>query len=131
MIDNIIKNIDDFNKLNNPIVIYGEEKKLEKCMNDIKKYITKSNKSVLYVTGNEFISNIGKNTVDNVDIFILDDIAKLEKHITSQHELFYIFNKLYDDKKRIIISTSKTPDNLQDFEERLITRLEWSKIYNI
>ncbi len=131
MIDNIIKNINDFNKLNNPIVIYGEEKKLEKCMNDIKNYITKSNKSVLYVTGNEFISNIGKNTVDNVDIFILDDIAKLEKHITSQHELFYIFNKLYDDKKRIIISTSKTPDNLQDFEERLITRLEWSKIYNI
>ncbi len=132
----LIKNIIDefiYNSklLNNPIIIYGSENDIDNYLNIVKEYITaNSKKSLFYTTGDNFISSIEKN-IEEIDIFILKNIEKLENNMTAQFKLFDIFNYLYDKEKQIIISITKTPDQLQNFEKRLITRLNWGIIIKI
>lgn len=135
----------------NPLFIYGNSG-LGKThlMHAIGNYIEKhSNKKVLYVTSetfsNEFIDitrkKDNKNDFDNIDIFkkkyrnvdilIVDDIQYLAKKVESQKEFFHTFNTLYDDKKQIIISSDRSPNDLKILEERLQTRFGWGLPVNI
>lgn len=132
-VENIL--LEYFNNSNNyfnPLVICGNEDNIKKYLNNVKEYITtNSKKSLLYITSENFISDIDKINFDEIDIIVLENIEKLENNITAQFKLFDVFNTLYDKEKLIIISMAKTPDELQNFEERLITRLNWGTIVKI
>jgi chromosomal replication initiator protein len=135
----------------NPLFIYGNSG-LGKThlMHAIGNYIVKNtNKRVLYVTSEKFVSdflnltkkdNNGtnydyieyfKDKYRNIDVLIIDDIQMLSGAPASQQEFFHTFNELYDDNKQIIISSDRSPDDLKLLEERLVTRFNWGLKVNI
>lgn len=141
-------------KIYNPLFIYGKSG-LGKThlMHAIGNYIeSHTNKTVLYVTSEEFISDfIGINRKDikdendnnndiidhfkekyrNIDILMIDDIQFLSGAAKSQQEFFHTFTTLYDSNKQIIISSDKSPDDLKYLEDRLLTRFRWGLTVNI
>ena len=58
----------------------------------------------------------------NLDILIIDDIQLMSGKKETQEELFNTFNELYENNKRIIFSSDKSPKELDGIEERLISR---------
>lgn len=135
----------------NPLFIYGNSG-LGKThlMHAIGNYIIKhSNKRVLYVTSEKFVSDfIGINrkgkdgtNFDSVDIFkkkyrdidvlMIDDIQYLGSANQTQQEFFNTFNDLHGNNKQIIISSDRSPDDLKLLENRLRTRFNWGLIIDI
>ena len=135
----------------NPLFLYGNSG-LGKThlMHAIGNFILEnSNKKVLYVTSEQFISdflNLNKkddsgtnfNYIDSfknkyrgVDVLIIDDIQFLGGATQTQQEFFNTFNNLYDDNKQIIISSDRSPDDLKKLEDRLRTRFNWGLSVNI
>lgn len=138
-------------KMYNPLFIYGNSG-LGKThlMQAIGNYIINtSNKKVLYVTSEQFISDfLGinkkdehgtnfnyveffKNKYRNVDVLIIDDIQFLGGATQTQQEFFHTFNTLYGDNKQIIISSDRSPDDLKLLEDRLRTRFCWGLTVDI
>lgn len=134
-------------KLYNPFFIHGKSG-LGKThlMHAIGNYISKnSNKRVLYVTSEKFISDFTsinmrkdtsyaesfKNKYRNIDVLMIDDIQFLGGAEKTQQEFFHTFNNLYDMNKQIIISSDRSPDDLKLLEERLRTRFSWGLTVNI
>jgi len=109
--------------------------------------IKESNKRVLYVTSDRFISDfIGinrknnnnfddidsfKDKYRNIDVLIIDDIQFLANATQSQQEFFHTFNELHQLGKQIIISSDRSPDDLKLLEDRLRTRFSWGLTVNI
>ena len=135
----------------NPFFLYGNSG-LGKThlMHAIGNYAAKHNKSkVLYVTSEKFVEDfIGinrkshdENNYDNVklfkkkyrdvDILIIDDIQYLSNALKTQDEFFNTFTELYTQKKQIIISSDRSPDDLKLLEERLRTRFTWGMSIDI
>ena len=126
----------------NPLFIYGSSG-LGKThlMHAIGNYITEnSNKKVLYIPCDKFVSDFveicRRNSNDNnkdsikqfknkyrdIDVLIIDDIHNLVGATSAQQEFFNTFNELYNNKKQIIISSDRSPDDIKKLEERLKTR---------
>ena len=109
--------------------------------------IKESNKKVLYITSDRFISDfIGinrknnnnfddidsfKDKYRNIDVLIIDDIQFLANATQSQQEFFHTFNELHQLGKQIIISSDRSPDDLKLLEDRLRTRFSWGLTVNI
>ena len=129
----------------NPLFIYGKSG-LGKThlMHAIGNYVVKnSNKKVLYITSDQFmqdyielnrtgndgtnfdLKDFFKKKYRNVDVLIIDDIQFLEGATKTQQEFFHTFNSLYNDKKQIIISSDRSPNDLNKLESRLKTRFCW------
>ena len=138
-------------KMYNPLFIYGSSG-LGKThlMHSIGNYIVKnSNKKVLYITCDNFVSdfvdicrkNAGSNNMDaikqfknkyrDIDVLIIDDIHNLVGATSAQQEFFNTFNELYNNEKQIIISSDRSPDDIKKLEERLKTRFNWGLQVNI
>lgn len=136
-------------KIYNPLFIHGKSG-LGKThlMHAIGNYIkNNSNKKVLYVTSEEFISdfirinNKNKNNFSiiekfkdkyrNIDVLLIDDIQFLGGADKSQQEFFHTFNDLYASNKQIIISSDRSPDDLKLLENRLKTRFRWGLTVDI
>jgi len=91
---------------------------------------------VLYVTGNEFKTQyMDAVTVKNkltdflafysrIDVLIMDDIQDLLGQ-GSQHAFFNIFNALHQTGKQLIFTSDRAPADLQNFEQRLLSRFKW------
>ena len=137
-------------KMYNPLFIYGNSG-LGKThlMHAIGNYIiNNSNKKVLYITSEEFMQdyrnvynnkdgetnfnyiNFFNNKYRNIDVLIIDDIQLLSGP-KSQESFFNTFNNLFNNKKQIIISSDRSPNDLKKLEDRLMTRFSWGLTVNI
>ncbi len=135
----------------NPLFIYVKSG-LGKThlMHAIGNYISKnSNMKVLYVTSEKFVEDFiniyRKNKNDNnfedvdsfkkkyrdIDVLMIDDIQYLEIANKTQQEFFNTFNELHCNNKQIIISSDRSPDDLNKLEERLRTRFNWGLTIDI
>ena len=129
----------------NPLFLYGGVG-LGKThlMHAIGNEILKNNKnaSVLYVSSekftNQFINAIKdnknemfRNKYRNIDVLLIDDIQFIAGKERIQEEFFHTFNTLHDDGKQIIISSDRSPKDIQPLEDRLRTRFEWGLIADI
>lgn len=93
-------------------------------------------KVVLYVTGNEFKTqymdavNVRNKLTDfmsfyqKIDVLIVDDIQDLAGQ-GSQTAFFNIFNFLHQGGKQLVFTSDRAPVDLQNFEERLLSRFKW------
>lgn len=92
-------------------------------------------KVVLYVTGNEFKTQYmdavkGNRIVDfiafyqRIDVLIVDDIQDLVGQGT-QNTFFNVFNHLHQSGKQLIFTSDRAPVDLQNFEDRLLSRFKW------
>ena len=93
------------------------------------------NLQVLYVSGNEFKTQYmdavkGNRIVDfiafyqRIDVLIVDDIQDLVGQ-GSQNTFFNVFNHLHQNGKQLIFTSDRAPADLQNFEERLLSRFKW------
>ncbi|MBT6177271.1 MAG: chromosomal replication initiator protein DnaA [Deltaproteobacteria bacterium] len=67
----------------------------------------------------------------NADLLLIDDIQLLAGKKRTQHELFHLFNTLYDSQRQIVFTSDKLPHELPEMEERLINRFQWGLIADI
>lgn len=66
-----------------------------------------------------------------VDILMIDDIQFLAKKEQTQEEFFNTFNELYHDHKQIVLTSDCPPKELQNLQERLVSRFEWGLVTDI
>ena len=118
----------------NPLFIYGGVGLGKTHLaNAIGNYSKRTNKKVLFVSSevfvNELISSIKSNSMEqfkarfrSMHLLIIDDIQFLSGKERTQEEFFHTFNELYSNRKQIVITSDKLPQELTDLEERLRTR---------
>ncbi len=94
---------------------------------------------VIYVPANEFmreymtaaqeniLSEFRRKYRDMCNILLLDDINLLEpeSRTATREEIFETINSLIVRKSKIAITADKPPNALKNFDEKLITRLQW------
>ncbi len=124
------------NRENNPLVIYsspglGKTHLLHAIGNQILK--DNPNAKVLYMSGEEFVSEYiealqnkssesFRKKYRSLDCFLMDDIQFVAGKAASEVEFFYTFNALFESRKQIVLSSDRTPQQL-DLDERLSSRL--------
>jgi len=72
-----------------------------------------------------------KDAFRSVDVLMIDDIQFLCGKDSTQEEFFHTLNSLIDQNKQIIVSSDKSPSNLDGLEERLRSRLGWGLVADI
>ena len=121
---------------NNPLVIYsspglGKTHLLHAIGNQILK--ENPNAKVLYMSGEEFVSEYiealqnkssesFRKKYRSLDCFLMDDIQFVVGKSASEMEFFYTFNALFESHKQIVLSSDRTPQQLE-MDERLSSRL--------
>ncbi|MBR6165442.1 MAG: chromosomal replication initiator protein DnaA [Clostridia bacterium] len=99
-------------------------------------------KKIMYITSesftNEMISAIQqkktyefREKIRKVDVLMVDDIQFIAGRESTQREFFNTFNELYNDNKRIVLTSDKPPKDIQRLEERLCSRFEWGLVADI
>ena len=99
-------------------------------------------KKVLYVTSetfmNEYVESIVKRTSEGfrvkyrrADMLLIDDIQFLQRKEGTQEEFFNTFNDLYLNSNQIVMTSDRSPDTLENLEERLKSRFEWGMVSKI
>jgi chromosomal replication initiator protein len=63
-----------------------------------------------------------KDEYEKYDMLIVDDVQFLEGKVKTSEVFFYIFNTFLMNDKQVIITSDKYPEELKDFEARLMTR---------
>ncbi|GCD78754.1 chromosomal replication initiator protein DnaA [Schleiferia thermophila] len=93
-------------------------------------------KTVLYVRCDTFTQQFYESTKNNstndfihfyrmLDVLIIDDIHNLSGKIKTQDIFFEIFNHLHQNNKQIILTSDRSPVDLQGIEQRLLSRFKW------
>jgi len=132
-------------KAYNPLFIYGKVG-LGKThlMHAIAHCIAAKNLNlkIVYITSEQFtnqlISSIQNEATGkfraryrNVDVLLIDDIHFIAGKEATQEEFFNTFNTLHDAHKQIVLSSDRTPKEINKLEERLVSRFEWGLIADI
>ena len=89
-------------------------------------FVTEFVNSLKYNTNDEF-----KNKYRNCDMLLVDDVQFFSGKKESQTELFHTFNELHQKNKQIILTSDRPPKEINDIEQRLLSRFEWGLITDI
>lgn len=126
-------------KLYNPLFIYGGAG-LGKThlMHAIGNEILEDNPraKVKYVSSetfvNDYVNATRKNKMDeftktyrSLDLLLLDDIQFFSGKEGTLNEFFSTFNALYDKESQIVLTSDRLPQELNNLEERLVSRFSW------
>lgn len=122
----------------NPLFIYGgvglgKTHLMHAAGNLIRQ--NKKNANVAYVHSERFVSDmvksIEKNSMDkfksyyrSLDALLIDDIQFFAGKNQSQEEFFHTFNTLLETGAQIILTSDKFPKEINNLQERLISRFE-------
>jgi chromosomal replication initiator protein len=93
-------------------------------------------KTVLYISAEiftqQYIDSVKKNTRNDfihfyqlIDVLIIDDVQFLSGKSGTQDVFFHIFNHLHQNGKQVILTSDKAPIDMQDIEQRLLSRFKW------
>ena len=121
----------------NPLFIYsnsglGKTHLLHAVGNAIKD--KKPGAKILYIDANDFVeeyvkfvkgekdSETLKDFVCGFDVLLFDDVQFLENKVKTEEMFFYIYQKMINNDKQIVITSDRQPNELKGLEDRLITR---------
>jgi len=93
-------------------------------------------RTVLYISAEKFtqqyIDSVKKNNRNDfihfyqiIDVLIIDDVQFLSGKTGTQDVFFHIFNHLHQNGKQVILTSDKAPVDMQDIEQRLLSRFKW------
>lgn len=91
---------------------------------------------VLYVPSEKFIQqyvdsfrqdrkNDFINFYQSIDLLIIDDVQFFSGKSGSQEVFFHVFNHLHQNGRQLILTADKSPVDMRDMEERLLSRFKW------
>ncbi len=87
---------------------------------------------------NRFIESVERGELHDfryryrhADVLVIDDIQFLTGHEHTQEEFFHTFNTLYQSQRQIILSSDRGPGDLEELEERLVSRFNWGLVARI
>lgn len=101
------------------------------------------NTKILYVSSASFVeeyvkfargeheSNSLKDYVSNFDVLLFDDVQFLSNKKNTQQMFFDIYEKMVNNGKQIVITSDKSPNEIKDLEERLVTRFNQGLVISI
>ena len=121
----------------NPLFIYsnsglGKTHLLHAIGNRIKAKNPKA--KILYIDANDFVEEYvkfvkgekGDETLKNffsgVDVLLFDDVQFLENKVKTEEMFFYVYQKMVNSGRQIVITSDRQPNELKGLEDRLITR---------
>ncbi len=94
------------------------------------------------ISGLDFVegvtSSIKNHTINdfktafyNLDVLLVDDIQFIAGKEKTHEVFFRIFNELVDNKKQICVTSDRLPKDIEDLEERIISRFDQGLNVNI
>ena len=129
----------------NPLYIYsepglGKTHLLYAIKNEVETRHPEYN--IIYVSAetfvNEFVNSVKTNTTEefkkkyrSAEMLLVDDVQFFSGKKESQNELFHTFEELHRRGKEIILTSDRPPKEINDIENRLITRFEWGLLTDI
>jgi chromosomal replication initiator protein len=125
------------NKNHNPLFIYGgvglgKTHLMQAIGNSI--YMNNPKAKIRYLHANDYIQDVVKASMrqgfdelkkyyNGLDLLLMDDIQFIAGDKTkTQEEFFYTFNTLLEKNKQIIMTCDTYPKNINNLNERLISR---------
>lgn len=123
----------------NPLFIYGQSglgktHLLHAIANRVRQ--NRPGYRILYIQSESFVNELIDNLrhgrdmqkfrdkYRNVDVFLMDDVQFIAGKDSSEEELFHTFNTLYEQKKQIVFTSDRPPQEMLRLEQRLRTRFE-------
>ena len=121
----------------NPLFIYsnsglGKTHLLHAIGNKIKSKNPKA--KILYIDANDFVEEYVKfvkgekenetlkDFFSGVDVLLFDDVQFLENKVKTEEMFFFVYQKMVNNNKQIVITSDRQPNELKGLEDRLITR---------
>lgn len=128
---------DPGNRNHNPLFVYGgvglgKTHLMQAIGNEI--YRKNPNAKIRYLHANDYIQDVVKASMrqgfdelkryyNGLDLLLMDDIQFIAGDKTkTQEEFFYTFNNLLDKGKQVIMTCDTYPKNINNLNERLISR---------
>ena len=97
--------------------------------------------NILYCTCDKFIReyidslksgiNSFRDKYRNVDVLMIDDIHNLVGKKETQEEFFNTFKDLFEANKQIILTSDRSPDNIETLEDRLRSRFKGGLVQDV
>ena len=127
----------DPGKVFNPLFIYsnsglGKTHLLHAIGNRIQSKNPKA--KILYIDANDFVEEYVKfvkgekenetlkDFFTGVDVLLFDDVQFLENKVKTEEMFFYVYQKMVNSGRQIVITSDRQPGELKGLEDRLITR---------
>ena len=124
-------------KVFNPLFIYsnsglGKTHLLHAIGNRVKTNNPKA--KILYIDANDFVeeyikfvkgekeNETLKDFFSDVDVLLFDDVQFLQNKVKTEEMFFYVYQKMVNNNKQIVITSDRQPNELKGLEDRLITR---------
>ncbi|MEO1492632.1 MAG: chromosomal replication initiator protein DnaA [Pseudomonadota bacterium] len=103
---------------------------------------TRPNCKVLYLSAEQFMYRFVqalrfrdtitfKQQFRAIDVLMIDDVQFIAGKDSTQEEFFHTFNALIDQKKQIVISADRSPDQIDGLQNRITSRLQWGLVVDI
>ena len=100
------------------------------------------NRQVVYLSAEKFMyqfvralrqqeTMVFKEQFRSADVLMVDDVQFIAGKDSTQEEFFHTFNALVDQNKQIVVSSDRSPADLEGIEERLRSRLGWGVVAEI
>ena len=98
---------------------------------------------ILYISANDFVdeyvkfvkgekeSETLKDFVCGYDVLLLDDVQFLQNKVKTEEMFFYIYQKMINNNKQVVITSDRQPTELKGLEDRLVTRFSQGLTVNI
>ncbi len=124
-------------KFYNPLFIYGKsgigKTHLLHAIGNYIRFKSAQETKVYYISSADFLDDyvnaIRDNTINelkesfkNMDVLLIDDIQFLSGKDKTNEMFFHIFNHLINNRKQIVITSDRSPNELKGLEERLVSR---------